>query len=127
MKWIRNKRGQALVELALVLPVFLLLLGGVVETSRVFFTYLTVNHAAREGARLGAVGYDASSIVAKVKDSAGVLNEENIQIEITPLNPTRGSQLTVKVSYPVQIYMPVISQIFGNPQWVSGDATMRVE
>lgn len=127
MKWIRNKRGQALVELALVLPVFLLFLGGVVETSRVFFTYLTVNHAAREGARLGAVGHDANGIIARVKDSAGVLIEENIQIEISPLNPTRASQLTVKVSYPVQIYMPVISQIFGNPHWVSGAATMRVE
>ncbi len=127
MKWIRNNRGQALVEIALVLPVFLLLLGGVVETSRAFFTYLTVNHAAREGARLGAVGYTTDNIEAKVKDSANALSEDLIQIEVSPINPSRGSHITVKVSYPVQIYMPVISQIFDNPQWVSGDATMRVE
>ncbi|KUO51458.1 MAG: hypothetical protein APF76_13930 [Desulfitibacter sp. BRH_c19] len=127
MKWIRNKRGQALVELALVLPVFLLLLGGVVETSRVFFTYLTVNHAAREGARLGVVGYDEINIMTKIKDSANGLSEELIEVEVSPINPSRGSHLTVKVSYPVQIYMPVISQIFDNPQWVYGDATMRVE
>ena len=48
-------RGQGLVELALVLPVFLLLLFGVVDGGRLVYLNSVVSQAAREGARLAAV------------------------------------------------------------------------
>jgi hypothetical protein len=46
-----SQRSQALIEFALVSPVLLLLLFGIVDIGRAVFYYDTVNHAAREGAR----------------------------------------------------------------------------
>jgi hypothetical protein len=45
------QRAQALIEFALVSPVLLLLLFGIVDIGRAIFYYDTLNHAAREGAR----------------------------------------------------------------------------
>jgi len=46
------QRSQALIEFALVSPVLLLLLFGIVDIGRAIFYYDTLNHAAREGARV---------------------------------------------------------------------------
>jgi len=48
----RGQRSQALIEFALVSPVLLLLLFGIVDIGRAVFYYDTVSHAAREGARV---------------------------------------------------------------------------
>ena len=50
MKW--GQRSQALIEFALVSPVLLVLLFGIVDIGRAVFYFDTVNHAAREGARV---------------------------------------------------------------------------
>ena len=47
----RGQRSQALIEFALVSPVLLLLLFGIIDIGRAIFYYDTINHAAREGAR----------------------------------------------------------------------------
>jgi TadE-like protein len=51
MRNIRGQRSQALIEFALVSPVLLLLLFGIIDLGRAIFYYDTLNHAAREGAR----------------------------------------------------------------------------
>ena len=51
----RRSRGQSLVEFALVLPIFLLMLFGLVDLGRYVYLNSTVSQAAREGARLAAV------------------------------------------------------------------------
>jgi Flp pilus assembly protein TadG len=50
----RAKQGQSLVEFALVLPILLLILLGVVDLGRVYYAYVTLTNASREGARFGA-------------------------------------------------------------------------
>jgi Flp pilus assembly protein TadG len=50
----RGERSQALIEFALVSPVLLLLLFGIVDIGRAIFYYDTLSHAAREGARTAA-------------------------------------------------------------------------
>lgn len=49
-----SQRSQALIEFALVSPVLLLLIFGVIDLGRAIFYYDTLNHAAREGARVAA-------------------------------------------------------------------------
>lgn len=51
----RRAQGQSLVEFALVLPLFLLLLFGVVDAGRLVYLNTVVSQAAREGTRLAAV------------------------------------------------------------------------
>ncbi len=58
MKIRRTDRGQSLVETALVLPVFLLVLFGVIDGARLVYTNSQLSQAAREGARLAAVEVD---------------------------------------------------------------------
>jgi Flp pilus assembly protein TadG len=52
---VRGRRGQALVELALVLPVILLLVVGMLEFSRAWNLHQALTDATREGARRAAV------------------------------------------------------------------------
>jgi hypothetical protein len=51
MKRGRGQRSQALIEFALISPVLLLILFGIVDIGRAIFYFDTLNHAAREGAR----------------------------------------------------------------------------
>jgi TadE-like protein len=48
-------RGQAMVEFALVAPMFFMLLFGIIEAGRFIFYYETLSHATREGARYAIV------------------------------------------------------------------------
>lgn len=52
----RNQKGQGLTEFALILPLLLLLLLGIIEASRVIWAYITVQNAAREAARFAVTG-----------------------------------------------------------------------
>ena len=58
-----SKKGQGIVEFALAFPVFLLIVLGIFEFGRLFFTYATVFTASREAARFGATVDDACPIV----------------------------------------------------------------
>lgn len=51
----KRRRGQSLVEFALVLPIFLLLLFGLIDAGRLVYQHSVLSQAAREGARLAAV------------------------------------------------------------------------
>lgn len=71
----RTQRGSSAVELALVMPLFLLLFFGVLDFSLLFFTNLTMQHAVREGGRYaitGAAGKDGreEAVIQKIKDSS---------------------------------------------------------
>jgi hypothetical protein len=61
----RVDSGQALVEFAMVLPVFLLIFAGMADFALLFKSYQTSLNAAREGARIAVLqGYDANSFAA---------------------------------------------------------------
>ncbi len=129
ISWLRDDRGQALVEMALVLSILLLLLTGIVEFGRVLNAQLIVSHAAREGARVGVVGEADDLISQRARSAAGALDAEKISITVTP-SPNeriRGAQLKVEVGYPVDIVMPFMDKILPNPYVVRGATTMRVE
>jgi len=50
-RFVSDDSGTQILELAIVLPVMLMLLGGVAEFSRFFYTYTTLTNAVRGGAR----------------------------------------------------------------------------
>lgn len=126
---IKNGRGQALVELALVLPLLILLLFGTMEFGRIFHSYLALANASREGARAGIVGADDAGIRTKVKDVAASLELEDSQIDITPGQDSRsrGVPLTIQVDYQVNLLTPVLNIIIPDPFPLSTSTTMRVE
>lgn len=123
-----KEKGQALVEMALILPVLLLLLFGIIEFGRIFSAGLMVTHGAREGARLGAVGAADSQILSRVHNSV-VLDTSRLSVIVTPEEDDRkrGGEIQVQVRYPVQIYAPFISVFTGSTVTVEGYSVMRVE
>jgi len=118
-----DERGQALVEFTLILPILVLLLFGIVEMARLGHAYLTVTHAARHGARYGAVGASDSEITARVRDSAPAFDPAGIQTSIE----RAGGDIRVTVSYPVVLITPILAGLVPNPLQVSGIVVMRIE
>lgn len=74
----RRSRGQALVEIALALPVFLLLVLGLFDVGRGVFMYAGLTNAAREGARLAIVNQDKALIGQRVQDMALTAEVSNL-------------------------------------------------
>ena len=66
----KSERGASLVEFALVVPILLALVFGIIEFGWIFNGYITITGAAREGARLAAVGADIEVIEAAVENHA---------------------------------------------------------
>ena len=53
---IKSQRGQAMAELAIVLPILLLIIFGIIEFGQIYAIDLAINNAAREGARARSLG-----------------------------------------------------------------------
>jgi len=105
----KKERGASLVEFAVVMPLFILLLFGIMEAGWAFSQQVEVRNAAREGARLAVVDYptpesgDSAQIVAEVcsraplsADRASVSVEE-IDTNGDTINDT--ARITVSQDY----------------------------
>ena len=118
-----------MVEMALVLPILIMLVFGIIEFGRILNTYMTVTNISREGAREGAVGGTDAEIIDAVEMGAS-LDASLLNIEIDPISASprsRGSSVTVVVSYDVDIIAPIIGNLIGDPYTVRAQTTMRVE
>jgi Flp pilus assembly protein TadG len=84
----RNRRGQALVEFALVIPIFLLVLVAIFDLGRAVFAYNTLTNAAREGARMAIVNQYKPTIVARAKQQTAIveLNDPSVQVDFFQVN-----------------------------------------
>ena len=129
MKVLKNEKGQAMVEFALILPVLLLLVMGIAEFGMMFNSYLSVQNATREGARIGIVGASNEEIEERILNTSPSLKKERITITIDPGNDTRisGETLKVLVEYNYQMAVPFISILFGGNVNLSGESSMRIE
>jgi len=112
-----------MVEFALVAPVLIMLLLGIIQFGLLFNNWIEVTNAARDGARKGAVSRNSSSgvadAIAAARASAGSLNVSNMSITVSPSQPwTAGQDIVVTVSYPGNI------NILGIAMW-SGRLTSR--
>jgi Flp pilus assembly protein TadG len=98
-------RGQALVEFALAIPIFLLLLMGLFDLGRAVFSYNTLTNAAREGVRLAIVNQDVPSIIAHAKAQSAIveLNDPSVKVGFYMPKTTDGSPDTTKPCNPVAV------------------------
>lgn len=126
-KYIKNNRGQALVEFALMLPMLLLLVVGVMEFGLIIHKYMVVAEAAREGARSAAVGGSNAAVTSVVQTAATQIPADQLTISISPEIRVRGNGVTVTVGTPVQAITNIISPFFPSGFTIQGVSTMRVE
>lgn len=126
-KYIKNEKGQSIVELAILLPIILIILMGVFESGRVMNAYLIINHASREGARSASLGDSDTEILETVSLSSNTLNSSNMSVTISPSSRNRGDSVTVNIGYDVDIIVPIIESIIPNPFHIETETVMRVE
>ena len=122
-----GERGAAAVEFALVVPVLLVLVMGIVEYSRAFNAQAVLSAAAREGARAVAVGEDLNSARTAVQTAAGSLRLTNQAIAITPTTCT-GAAARTTVTVTVTYRQTFASGLLGRTGvTLTGRAAMRCE
>ncbi|MDP4088804.1 MAG: pilus assembly protein [Bacillota bacterium] len=129
VKLVRRKKGQALVEFAIILPVIMLLLMGILQFGMMLNSYLEVQNAAREGARTGIVGSTDTGIRNQITAISPGLDSRNMTISINPVENQRksGDTLTIKITYSYQMTVPIISNFFSRPIQLNAQTSMRVE
>lgn len=126
---IKKERGQALVEMALVIPVLLLLFVGICEFGHILGAYMVISNLAREGARYGVVGHNDLEIEDLVAAQRTWLNEDKLTVNISPEFSARyqGERLDIQIDYSVELMTPVFSNILPDPVPISANCSMRVE
>jgi Flp pilus assembly protein TadG len=120
---LRSEEGQAAVEFALVAPMLIALLLGIVQAGIAFNHYLTVTDAARAAARQAiearVAGVTASDVQQAAQNAAGGLDLTGRVTLADPTDPTfthAGSTLTVTVVYPYSINILGLPVASGNLQ-----------
>lgn len=101
----RGERGAAAVEFALVLPVLILLLFGIIEFGRAYNAKVELTGAAREGARVLAVG--SGDPVTTTKNAAPTLDASKLGVTTSGSPCTKGSPATVTATYPFSYNIPL--------------------
>ena len=122
-----GERGAAAVEFALVLPLLLLLVFGIVAASQAFQTQARLSAAAREGARVMALQNDRAAARTAVRNAAFTLDPAitDAQIAITPAACPTTSTGTTNVRVTIDYPMPFLTDFFGASVDLSGTGVMR--
>ena len=116
-----NDRGAAAVEMALVLPFLLLLVCGIVDFGRAYNANLTLTHAAREGARIWALGGTTAEMTTAATDAAVGLTVTSV----APTPCTFGSATTVTVTAGFSYITPLIADLAPGLTSLSSNGVMR--
>lgn len=134
---LKYSQGQAIVEFAVILPVLLLLMLGLINLGVLINTQIILTQAAWEGARAGTTlnpsfGEGDTEIIGAVQASlTGLSDPTSVTVNINPDETTRaamswpkprGEPLTVQLAYPMNLALPLpITLTLG------AEATSRIE
>lgn len=117
------ERGAAAVEFALILPVLLLMVLGMLEFSRAYNTQISLSGAAREGAREMAIHGDADdaidAAIAAAPSVKPAVTAANVTID--PATCTAGQQVEFEINYD----LPLLTGLFGINLPITGVGVMQ--
>jgi Flp pilus assembly protein TadG len=130
-----------LIELALVLPILLLMFAAIMDFALMFQRFLVVSNAAREGARIAVLpGYGETDVQNRVTeyvrngtgDATLTPTAALVAVEIDPGDaaPFAAAQVTVSITHSY-LLMGAVSGLLGGGSWTSitlaARSTMRIE
>jgi Flp pilus assembly protein TadG len=120
----RRESGQATVELALALPVLVVVMLLAVQVGLLVCDDILVVHAAREAARAAAVSSNSAEVSAAARRAAG-LDPARLSVDVGSRGGA-GSAVTVTVRYRAPTDVPIVGAFFGDYE-MAQSVTMRVE
>jgi Flp pilus assembly protein TadG len=124
---IRSERGQSMTEFALVLPLLVMLLFGIIQFGITFNNYISLTDAVRAGARKATVSRHkddpVGETVAAVRAAATDLNVSDLQISVESSWEAR-EQVKVSASYPYAIKVMGVTIKSGR---MTSETTERIE
>jgi Flp pilus assembly protein TadG len=95
----RDDRGAAMVEFAIVLPVLLLVLMGIIEFGRAYNAQVSIQAAAREGARELALRHGSDDVVTATREGAPTVTIDGIAQTPCPATGDGKAKVTVTESF----------------------------
>ncbi|MCI2257070.1 pilus assembly protein [Domibacillus sp. PGB-M46] len=123
---VRKEDGQSIVELALALPIVLLLLVGIIDFGRVMFIHLNLELITQESARLGGLGRSDEEIRAYAQDRVSLEDPSQLAVNITPSGIRKsGTYVTVELTYTESLLEPLGDMAI--PYTIKTSSTIRVE
>lgn len=130
------KRGQSLVEFALILPILMLLTVMIFDFGRAVYYSSAVHNAAREGARYGIINPDddPGMVIAAEKFAIGLgLSDITVTADDGPIQwvgTTKNYTVQVTVTYTFRPATPFVENFLPNGDGtlsLTGEAIMRTE
>jgi len=117
-----DESGAAAVEFALILPVLILMILGMIEFSRAYNVQISLSNAAREGARVMAIHDDPALARSSAIAAAPSLNPAltSGEISVSPASCTSGQTVTVTINHSLTL----ITDYFGVSIPMTGTGVM---
>jgi Flp pilus assembly protein TadG len=119
----REDEGAAAVEFAVLLPLLVLLLGGIIDLGLMLNAEISLTHAAREGARVEAIGTGDPITTAGDAFVAPATHSFNASVAEACPGATARARLVAEATYDafvLQIFIPSLSE-----KELSSEAVMR--
>ncbi len=134
---IRSRHGQSMVEFAMVVPLFFLLVFGIIDIGRIFYVEMTLQNALRQAGRFAVTGdnhyngqatnrLDAIQLTAQQAAVGLIGNAGSIQVGVVT-NSANGQYevewgnaggpndtVIVQLTVALQLFTPMIGQFFPN-------------
>lgn len=109
-----RSRGQALVEFALILPLFVLIAAGLFDAGRAIFTFNSLSNAVREGLREAVVHQNDAAIRGEIDTILGGLADEvTVTLDKTDCTPVdAGCLFGISISHQFTPATPGLGAIF---------------
>lgn len=127
-RFFRSEKGQALVEFALVLPLLLTLLCGIIDFGWLYYNQITLNNAAREGARYAVIHYDPAEDWRDAAESRMISSMAGVNSAVAIVSDPVEQQITASVTATPRILTGITSTILGTQTLeLHAECTMRLE
>lgn len=136
-----GERGASLVEFALLLPLLLTLVLGIVDFGYLINRSTLINNGAREGAREAIFGSDSATIEGRVRQVTAGLDQTELTVSIdcadaagTPCPGASydsewepGGSVIVRVEYDYEYITPIVGMLGLGPTHLTSTVEMRIE
>ena len=127
-RFLKSEKGQAMVEFALVLPLLLILLCGIIDFGWLYYNQITLNNAAREGARYAVIYYDPVSDWKSAAESRMLSSMVGVGSAAAIVSDPVEQRITASVTATPRILTGFTSTILGKQTVeLHASCTMRLE